>query len=425
MAGRGTDIVLGGNFTAMVDDKLLKEGIDPDEITMPDKKKRYAELAQELEQEHKKVVEAGGLHIVGTERHDSRRIDNQLRGRAGRQGDPGSSRFFLSLDDDLMRIFGSGRIATMMDKLGVEEGEVISHPIVSRSIQNAQKKVEARNFEQRKHLKEYDDVMNYQRSEIYSLRQKVVTGDSSKDEIFEQMAAYLEDTIYSYTSNSSYPEEWQLKELAEDLQITCGIVISDIQESISEYNQESLFDALWKKIEARYEERERHFGEELMRQVERSVFLMVIDNLWKDHLYEMDHLKEGVQYRAFGQKNPLYEYQREALQIFEQLRKNISKQTTSSIFRVEASLQEEDVMGLENARTTHAEFDVYTSGDQASGSRTPTASRATAGMGRQQMITNRGEGKKPQPVRTEKKAGRNDPCPCGSGKKYKKCCGAS
>ena len=416
MAGRGTDIVLGGNFDIMATNELIKEGIDPNDLTAEEKRKKFAKLFKQLEEEHTKVVELGGLHIIGTERHEARRIDNQLRGRSGRQGDPGSTKFFLSLDDDLMRIFGSERIAAVMDKLGAEEGEVISHPFVSRAIGNAQRRVEARNFEIRKHLKEYDDVMNLQRNEIYGLRQRILKGEDVKDELLDQVAATVEDIIFKYTAHAKFPEDWDLKGLYANLQTVFGIVYRVADGQLNMKTQEVLFDDIYKEVKTRYDEKEQRVGSHVMRQLERGVFLMVIDNLWKDHLYEMDHLKGGVQYRAYGQKNPLYEYQSEALKAFGELRDTISREVTSFIFRMEA-VQEEDRMGLERAKTMHGEFDIFSSSAEA-----PQAVQQP----QQQLITNRSSassGAKPMPIRVERQVGRNDPCWCGSGKKFKKCHG--
>lgn len=412
MAGRGTDIVLGGNFEVMVNNEILKEGMEPDDLSLEEKRRQYVKLSQELTDEHRKVVELGGLHIVGTERHESRRIDNQLRGRAGRQGDPGSSKFFLSLDDDLMRIFGSGRIAAVMDRLGMQEGEVITHPLVSRSIGNAQKRVEGRNFEMRKHLKEYDDVMNLQRRRIYGIRQRVLKGENIREEILEQIAACIEDIIYKHTTKGRYSEDWNLEEVYNEVMTVCGSTYRVSKEELDRLTQESLFDALWRDVKERYEEKEQRFGQDIMRQFERGVTLMVIDNLWKDHLYFMDHLKGGVQYSAFGQKNPLYEYQREGRKAFEELLSSIAREISSYIFRLE-NVEREDRMGLDQARTVHNDVDVFSEVETQRGEQQ-----------RQPLITNRTQSK-PQPVRTTKSVGRNQPCPCGSGKKYKKCCGAA
>lgn len=409
MAGRGTDIVLGGNFEVMANYELMKEDIDPDTLTLEEKRKKFAKLYEMTCQEQKKVIELGGLHIIGTERHESRRIDNQLRGRAGRQGDKGSSKFFLSLDDDLMRIFGSERIAAIMDRLGAEEGEVISHPLVSRSIGNAQKRVEGRNFEVRKHLKEYDDVMNLQRMEIYGLRQRILRGEDLKEEILDQIAGCLEEIIFKHTSNSKSPDQWDIQGLSADIQSSFGLNYRISEESLESRTQDDLFDEIWKLVKEKFQEKEKRFGEEMMRQFERGVFLMVIDNLWKDHLYEMDHLKGGVQYRAFGQKNPLYEYQKEGLKMFEELRGAIAREVSSYIFRLERVQREP---AAQNPRTVHYGPEIGDEPQQQKSQPQP------------QLITNRNSTATRTVVKTAVVAGRNDPCPCGSGKKYKKCCGA-
>jgi preprotein translocase subunit SecA len=416
MAGRGTDIVLGGNFEAMANHELFKEGIEPGDLTLEEKRKKFAKLYEKTSEEQKKIKELGGLHIIGTERHESRRIDNQLRGRAGRQGDTGSSKFFLSLDDDLMRIFGSERIASIMDRLGAEEGEVISHPIVSRAIANAQKRVEGRNFDIRKHLKEYDDVMNLQRTEIYGLRQKILRGEDLKEDIMDQIAASLEEIILKHTDGGKYPENWALGALYADIQTVFGATYRIPEAELTSKTQESLFDELSKLIRQRYDDKEKRFGERMMRQFERGVFLMVIDNLWKDHLYEMDHLKEGVQYRAFGQKNPLYEYQREGLKMFATLRADIAREVTNYLFRLERAEPERPAPIVPPSQTIHSSFDIFSSSSQAQPQQ-PVTKPA-------QLVTNRASGGPRTVVSTGIQVGRNDPCPCGSGKKYKKCHGA-
>jgi preprotein translocase subunit SecA len=419
MAGRGTDIVLGGNFDLTARNELLKEGIDPSEITSAEMRTRFAKLYKQLQDEHDKVVSLGGLQIVGTERHESRRIDNQLRGRSGRQGDSGSSMFFLSLDDDLMRIFGSERLVGIMDRLGLKEGEVIAHPWVSGSIGNAQKRVEGRNFDIRKHLKEYDDVMNLQRTEIYGLRQRVLKGEKIHDEAMEQIAAFLEDSIYKHTSSGKYPESWALEELYVDLQAQCGVIYRIPESEMSNKTQDSLFDDIWKEVKQRYEDKEQRFGADAMRRFERGVILMVIDNLWKDHLYEMDHLKGGVQFRAFGQKNPLFEYQREGLKMFEQLRNGISREITGFLFRLEAVERKERARPMP-AQEIKSGFDIFNSGAPK-----PSAGPVSSPARRPVALNRDSSSGRPQPVVSAPQAGRNDPCPCGSGKKYKKCHGAS
>ncbi|MBD3314359.1 MAG: preprotein translocase subunit SecA, partial [Chitinivibrionales bacterium] len=425
MAGRGTDIVLGGNFEAMARSKLALDGEDADEVSREELRERFAKLAEELAEEHEKVVAAGGLHIIGTERHESRRIDNQLRGRAGRQGDPGASKFFLSLDDDLMRIFGSERIAAIFDRLGAEEGEVITHPLVTRAIGNAQKRVEGRNFDIRKHLKEYDDVMNYQRSEIYGLRQRILKGEDIKDQVLDQMAAWLEDVIIKHSDGNGRADEWELSGLYDELQAACGVTYRIPDDQLGHKNQDSVFDDVWKEIKRRYEEKELRIGAEAMRRFERGVVLMVIDNLWKDHLYEMDHLKSGVQFRAFGQKNPLYEFQREGLKMFEELRSAIAREVTGLLFRLE-EVERRDRMGADHSRVLHGEFDVFTSGQGQEPRRQPAASPLPGARDPRRLVTNRASAEGPRtPVRVQARVGRNEPCPCGSGKKFKKCCGAA
>ena len=315
-----------------------------------------------------------------------------------------------------MRIFGSERIATIMSKLGAEDGEVISHPIVSRAIANAQKRVEGRNFEIRKHLKEYDDVMNLQRTEIYGLRQRILRGEDLKEDIMDQIAGCLEEIVLKHTMSDKYPENWNLSALYADVQATFGIAYRISQEELTTKTQETLFDDVAKRIRDRYEEKERRFGSPVMRQFERAVFLMVIDNLWKDHLYEMDHLKGGVQYRAFGQKNPLYEYQREGLKMFAELRQNISREVASYLFRLERAEPERQVMPAPVAQEIHGTFDIFSSSSEA---------RPQAPVQRQpELITNRAASGQRTVVNTGQQVGRNDPCPCGSGKKYKKCHGA-
>jgi preprotein translocase subunit SecA len=418
MAGRGTDIVLGGNFEAMANNELIKERADPESLTLEEKRQRFAKLYERVREEQQKVLSLGGLHIIGTERHESRRIDNQLRGRAGRQGDPGSSKFFLSIDDDLMRIFGAERIRAVMDRLGTPEGEAISHRWVSGSIAGAQKRVEGRNFDIRKHLKEYDDVMNLQRREIYGLRQRILRGESLKDEILDQIASALEEVVLKYAPDRAYSEDsWNLNALYDETQTAFGVAYRVPEDAVASKHQDELFDELWALVKVRYEEKEARFGAEAMRRFERAVFLMVIDNLWKDHLFEMDHLKGGVQFRAFGQKNPLYEYQREGLTMFKQLRSAIAKEISAYLFRLE-KVERQTASSFSGMRTIHDSAETFGGGGS------PSASRMNMAPA---MVTNRGgeaaqQGPK-QPIRVGPQTGRNDQCPCGSGKKYKKCCG--
>jgi len=335
MAGRGTDIVLGGNFEIMANNKLLADGIAPDTLPLEEKRQKYAKLHEELREEQKTVLELGGLHVIGTERHESRRIDNQLRGRAGRQGDPGSSKFFLSIDDDLMRIFGAETIRNVMNRLGSPDGEAIGHRWLNSSIAGMQKKVEGQNFDVRKHLKEYDDVMNLQRREIYGLRRRILLGEDLKDEILEQIAGAVEDTVLKYAPTRSYSEHWNIAGLCEEAMTSFGVPYKISEEEIESKQQDDIFDEIWDLVKANHEDKEARYGADPMRRFERAVFLMVIDSLWKDHLFEMDHLRDSVQFRAYGQKNPLYEYQREALKMFKELRVAIAKAVSGYLFRLE------------------------------------------------------------------------------------------
>jgi len=347
MAGRGTDIVLG-------------EG----------------------------VPGLGGLHIIGTERHESRRIDNQLRGRCGRQGDPGSTRFYLSLEDDLMRLFGSDNIATIMDKLGMEEDEPIEHALITRSIEQAQKKVEARNFDIRKHVLEYDDVMNQQREIIYGQRRQILMGESMRENIFHMIDKMVDRGMELFANEKVYPEEWELDgliEFSEGFFAPHGTLKKD---ELVKFSREELKQNLVEAATFAYDAREALFGESNMRELEKVIMLKVVDAKWMDHLDAMDMLREGIGLRAYGQKNPLIEYKIEAYDMFQQMIDNIQEDIVRYIYRVNIIQQPED--RLQQAHADHGE---------------DAATRA--------------------PVVNKDSVGRNDQCPCGSGKKYKKCCGAA
>jgi preprotein translocase subunit SecA len=356
MAGRGTDIVLG-------------EG----------------------------VRELGGLHILGTERHESRRIDNQLRGRSGRQGDPGSSRFYLSLEDDLLRIFGSERISSIMGRLGMEEGEPIEHGLISRAIENAQKKVEAHNFDIRKHLLEYDDVMNKHREVIYSLRRQVLEGQGVEEILSNMIDQKVEGFVYDYTDPKSYPENWDMQGLNESFSRVFGFVPKirpeDIgQETFDRLKSDDLSEMLLGQVKAAYEEKGKTFGKEDFEQVGRFVILQIIDDQWVSHLQDMDHMKDGIGLRGYGQLDPLKEYQKEAYALFEGIMDRISDEALKTIFRLRLARREPQPIPQKKRTNLNLSH-----GGEASG---PVTVR-----------------------RSEKKVGRNDPCPCGSGKKYKRCCG--
>lgn len=356
------------------------------------------------------VVELGGLHIIGTERHESRRIDLQLRGRSGRQGDPGSSRFYLSLEDDLMRLFGSERIANIMDRLGVEEGEVITHKMVTRSIERAQKKVEARNFSIRKRLLEYDDVMNQQREVIYSLRDKALQSSDVSDEIKTITDDYIADMLEAHRVNG----EWDLEMLLTELS---SVMTVNIDESVIDQKpEEILHDLIVEKAEAIYSDRKKLVDPDLMRAFERYILLRTIDEKWKDHLYAMDQLREGVNLRAYGQKDPLLEYKSEGFELFVQALAEINREVIQRLYRTQLQgMQEAPTLrssrvpsGLQvrHADSTGMGF-VGSSPNSYGGQTQPQAARAG----------------KPKPITVGEKVGRNDPCPCGSGKKYKKCHG--
>jgi len=384
MAGRGTDIVLGGNPEAMaIKDADPKQ--DPEAYAQALEKYK-AQCAAEREE----VLAAGGLHILGTERHESRRIDNQLRGRSGRQGDPGSSRFYLSLEDDLLRLFGSDRIKGIMGKLGMEEGEPIEHGLISKAIENAQRKVEGRNFEIRKQLLEYDDVLNKQREVIYAQRRMAMTGDGVHDSVLEMMDELAEQVVDAYADDHVPSAEWDTKGLKDAVGNAFGFIpdLGDMQE----HDAESLIQTVSNQAKELYARKFQTYGQETMAQLERWLLLDRVDSLWKDHLLNMDHLKEGIGLRGYGQKDPLREYQREGYEMFAQMVDRIKSETVGALMRVQIA-SEADVQAL-----------------------APEEDIPLAYSG--------GDGGAPEPTQREgKKVGRNDPCPCGSGKKYKKCCG--
>jgi preprotein translocase subunit SecA len=401
MAGRGTDILLGGN-----PDFLFKQVLYREE-NLPEEKKLeiYEQIKADCEKDRQEVIAAGGLHILGTERHESRRIDNQLRGRSGRQGDPGTSRFYLSLEDDLMRIFASERVSQLMLKLGMEEGVPIEHGMVTRAIANAQKKVEAHNFEIRKQLLEYDDVMNKQREVIYRHRRAVLAGHNLKEHIQDMMTEMVDSALAVYCPAEQYPEEWDVTGLVEMMQGQFGLDITqgkhDGGAALRDLGREALAEDLKRLVHGAYDRKEREMGSELMRFLEKTFMLQVIDHHWKDHLLAMDHLRDGIGLRGYGQKDPLIEYKREGFDLFAGMMERIKSDVLERLFRVQAVRNEPE---------------------QAVAPPPPIISRPQP-----KLTLNRGE----EPVaaqapvhRAENKVGRNDPCPCGSGKKYKKCHGA-
>ena len=367
MAGRGTDIVLGDG-----------------------------------------IADLGGLHILGTERHESRRIDNQLRGRSGRQGDMGSSRFYLSLEDDLMRIFGSDKISGIMEKLGMENGQPIEHNMVSKAVANAQKKVEAHNFDIRKHLLEYDDVMNKQREVIYALRKDIISGQSQKELLMEMSEEVIDLFLDDIAHEKLYPEEWDIEVLNEIMEKQFSIPVKKIGDEelqiddnvrlhLEHCNRGKLHETLMDVVVTAYDKKEKKIDPGMMRHLEKMIMLQVVDSLWKDHLLGMDHLKEGIGLRGYAQKNPLNEYKREGFEMFSSMMGRIKEEIVEYLFKVRVDKEAE--VGMEKSERK-----------------------------RQKVVEHRGQGReesKPVTVkRAEKKVGRNDPCPCGSGKKYKKCHGS-
>jgi preprotein translocase subunit SecA len=366
---------------------------------------RYDEILKKYQDlcagERDKVVEAGGLFIVGTERHESRRIDNQLRGRAGRQGDPGASRFFLSLEDDLLRIFGADRIQGLMTRLGMEEGEPIEHRLITRAIANAQSKVEAHNFDIRKHLLEYDDVMNKQREVIYGLRREVLAGDTLREQVTEITDGVVDGVIEQYASAEMPPDEWDWAAFDDATFKQFNLRLGLSEEERNELNSQGLGALLGERVQALYAEREQGFTPPVMRQLEKFVMLQTIDALWKEHLLAMDHLKEGIGLRGYGQRNPLQEYQKEGFSMFEEMIDLIHRDVVEKVFTVQVA-READLDRLEARRRPQPTQMVMSGGGaEPAKAKAPTPQR-----------------------RDQAKVGRNDPCPCGSGKKFKKCHGS-
>ncbi len=386
MAGRGTDIVLGGNPAGLAKE-FLKDKKEPSDDDWKEALRKAEELCR---RDREKVVQAGGLHILGTERHEARRIDNQLRGRSGRQGDPGSSRFYLSLEDDLMRIFGSDRISGLMGKLGMDEDVPIENKMVSRAIENAQKKVETHNFEIRKHLLEYDDVMNKQRMEIYAFRREILEAESLRERVEEMVGEVVDGLLLTHCPEDRHAEYWDMDELSNAVYGIFGfkpVTISDIQ------GIEALREQLIREVMDYYRRKEEDAGPEVIRYLEKVVMLQVVDTQWKDHLLAMDHLKEGIGLRGYGQKDPLVEYKREAFDMFVDMTERIKTEILTRLFRIQVRTEDEAERISVRRKTP--------------------------------LILSRGggDGERPKPVKKTKKVGRNEPCPCGSGKKYKKCCG--
>ena len=400
MAGRGTDILLGGNPEFMARDYLRKQSIAPETATPEQWQEALPHFLPTVEKEHDEVVSFGGLHIIGTERHESRRIDNQLRGRAGRQGDPGSSRFYLSLEDDLMRIFASDRISSIMKKLGMEEGVPIESKLISKRIEAAQKAVEGRNFEARKHLLEYDDVMNKQREAVYGLRRQVLENPDQKEYTLGIMEDLVQELVQTHCAKDIHPDEWDLPGLRTDLMSQFGLDLHHEGIEPSRLNHAEIADALIERLRKKYDEKEALFTPEVMRWHERIILLQVVDQNWKHHLLAMDDLKEGIGLRGYGQKDPLVEYKKESYQMFQAMMNRIDEEVLRFLFLMQPVQEEEQVKEMER-RQKRQQAEMILSGADDGSARVKTV------------------------VRSGEKVGRNDPCPCGSGKKYKKCHGAA
>ena len=453
MAGRGTDILLGGNPEYMSRQQALAEDVAerlPQEeakfvddaefvyffhldhfyrVPRSDWDRIVTQFGTQTAAEHEQVVEAGGLHIIGTERHESRRIDNQLRGRSGRQGDPGSSRFYLSLEDDLMRIFGSDRISGLMERLGMEEGVPIEHGMVTRAIERAQKQVEAQNFSMRKHLLEYDDVMNKQRENVYTLRRELLDGQVHWDEDVVDSRQYLmtlaedlvDQAVEASCGRAVDPDDWDVDALKQSVGELAGLPADTLGAlDLHDKNPDEMHDALWAEVKTRYEEKEQTVETEILRRVERDVMLQIVDTQWKDHLYSLDHLKEGIGLRGYAQKDPLVEYKRESFELFQAMKERIDTEMVRYLWRLRPVPQGEGAAAARPALRPGASVTLNDPGAGAS-----AFAGASAAGRRPQPARTGGDDAAVRTVRRDSpKVGRNDPCPCGSGRKYKKCHGA-
>ncbi|MFA5523954.1 MAG: preprotein translocase subunit SecA [Tissierellales bacterium] len=404
MAGRGTDIVLGGNPEFIAKNEMKKRGHTDEIISLVDSfadtsdqellaaRKEYRDLLEEAKKstsaEHNKVIEAGGLHIIGTERHESRRIDNQLRGRSGRQGDPGSSRFYVSLEDDLMRLFGSDKIKGMVETLGMPDDEPLEHNLLSKSIEGAQRRIEGRNFSIRKHVLQYDDVMNKQREVIYAERKRVLEGENLRDHVLSMTENILDESIANFTEGLKYPEEWDLNGLLDKVTAYMPIKSKVDFGKVEELTKESLKEIMLNAAKKFYEDKEIEIGEQVIRDLERVILLRMVDTKWMDHIDAMDQLKQGIGLRAMGNQDPVIAYQVEGFDMFEEMTKSIQEDTVRALYHLERPEKVERERVAKVTGTSHGESE-----------------------------------KKSKPVVKGDKIGRNDPCPCGSGKKYKKCCG--
>ena len=467
MAGRGTDILLGGNaehaarqqsIGEEVAQKLSKgeeKFVDDEEfvyffhvdafyrVPRPDWDRIFSHFKRQMEAEHEEVVNVGGLHILGTERHEARRIDNQLRGRAGRQGDPGSSRFYLSLEDDLMRIFGSDRISGLMQRLGMEEGVPIEHGMVTRAIERAQKQVEAQNFSVRKHLLEYDDVMNKQRESVYTLRREILEGSihltedetvNTRDYAQALAEEILEDLVDRHAGKQLDVDEWDVPALIREVNRVFGIEARELEAlDLESKDTDDLTDAIWAVAKGAYARKEQLIGVDMLRRLERDIMLQIVDSQWKDHLYSLDHLKEGIGLRGYGQRDPLVEYKKESYALFQDMKARIEEEIVRYLFWLRPVAMDE---GNEAAPVPRAALPAPRRPSPAAMTlNNPGAAPVPAFAGAARSPSAQAQAQAPMPARTggddviktvrrdEPKVGRNDPCPCGSGKKYKKCHG--
>ena len=472
MAGRGTDILLGGNPEQMTRDYFLKNKlampyasapsvISPDgagsngaqpavqmvlfqhegkifQVPADQWKPIYDQFAEQCKAEHDEVVALGGLHILGTERHEARRIDNQLRGRAGRQGDPGSSRFFVSLEDDLMRIFGGERVKQLMFRLGMTEGVPIESRMISNRIEKAQESVEAQNFEARKHLIEYDDVMNKQRETIYAIRRSALEGKDQRDYVLGIAEDVARELVENYCPREQHPDTWNTAQFLAEANAQFGFDFKAAGADPAVLGHDELAEAAINAITRRYEEKEKQFGPELMRWLERRIILDVVDSQWKDHLLSLDHLKEGIGLRGYGQKDPLVEFKKEAFVLFEDMMARIDNETVRYLYHVQIQQQEAQPQPVQAARPAPRPLAPAAAAVASAAARAsdPAPERLPAfarDMERKQQRqeknlqyrTGAAQAEAPKPVRAGAKVGRNDPCPCGSGKKFKKCHGAA
>jgi preprotein translocase subunit SecA len=434
MAGRGTDILLGGNPEAMAREAARKQNKDPDLMPPAEWNELLARFKAQTDLEHDEVTALGGLHILGTERHESRRIDNQLRGRAGRQGDPGSSRFYLSLQDDLLRIFGGDRMQNLMLRLGMEEDVPIESKLITRRIAAAQKAVETQHFDARKHILEYDDVMNKQRQAVYGMRRALLEGNDQKEHVMEMVRGIVQAFIDMRCPESTHPDNWDYAGLRTDILSQFGARFET--SGLTTMSRAEIEEFIVEVLSRKYQEKEELVGAERMRETERWVMLQVIDDQWKDHLLSMDHLKEGIGLRSYGQKDPLVEYKKESYLLFQGMMDRIEDEAVRLLFFLQISGREpvmpfpeeeeedeETRREEESARAAAAEEQKKAAQSQLQDFTRNLQRKKEKELAGLQMVGGDGSTSQKTVLKGER-VGRNDPCPCGSGKKYKKCHGA-